>query len=581
MKFSSESGRNLVDRFLHLIESVAASDKLLLRISFFAVIFAGIWVLISLNSKYLEVTPTYGGSFTEGILGTPRYINPALAITRADQDVTALVYSGLMKIDPNGELVNDLAEEIKISEDGLTYDITIRKDIKFHDGISLTAKDVVYTIQLIQDPDLKSPLRGNWSDVSVVETDEYGLRVTLEDAYAPFIENFTLGIMPSHAWSTLSIDKLPFSQLNTEPVGSGPFKISKAERDTSGLINHYTLTAFDDYIHSTKISEIELNFFEDVEKLMTALKESRIDATAYVPQASTTDLLSDKFNLIEEPLPRTFGIFFNQNRSPVLRERPVREALTLALNRDTLIESAFYGHSVPITGPIPFQTSSLELGDSIEDTNKSESDLDKAINILKNDGWKKDSLGHWEKQIDKDNVTLSVTLRTSNAPLFISLSTLIQEQWEELGVDVTVEQFEQTGLIQSVIRPRDYQALLFGHDISRSYDLYPIWHSSQQSDPGLNIAQYANVSVDALLESARSEQNNEIRLETLRKAGEIISKEMPAIFIAQPTLTYIVDKNISVTKMDHLGRPADRFSNVSDWHTESDSVWKIFRNDDI
>ncbi|MCA9357410.1 hypothetical protein KC872_04310, partial [Candidatus Kaiserbacteria bacterium] len=162
---------------------------------------------------------------------------------------------------------------------------------------------------------------------------------------------------------------------------------------------------------------------------------------------------------------------------------------------------------------------------------------------------------------------------------FGPLANTIIEQWEAIGVEVVTEQFEQTGLVQSVIRPRDFEALLFGLDMSRTYDLYPFWHSSQQDDPGLNIAQYANVSVDALLEEARTEQNIVARNETLTKASEIIENERPAIFLFQPNFTYLVSKDVTVVPITNPGRPADRFSNIDDWHTESDSLWPIFQQD--
>jgi peptide/nickel transport system substrate-binding protein len=578
MTFSPESSPSLIDRFLHKIESVASSDKLLLRIGFFALIITGIWVIFSLNVEHSEETPTYGGTITEGILGTPRYVNPALAITRADQDMIALVYSGLMKISPNGDLVNDIAESITISEDGMTYNIIVRNDVKFHDETPLTARDIVYTIQLLQDPDLKSPLRGNWTDVVIEEIGEYELNIVLEEVYAPFIENLTVGIMPAHAWSGLTNEKIPFSQLNTEPIGSGPFSITKTSRDTSGLVGEYTLSAFNEYTTNPKISEIDIAFFENEEMLIGALAEGEIDATAYIPQSLVSETVTDDFKLIEEPLPRTFGIFFNQNRSTAMRDASARKALTTVLNRDALVEKAFFGHGVPITEPIGFIEPELE---SEEGTNNAvaTSGMELAIKILEDGDWEKNDIGIWEKKIDKELITLGVTLRTSNASLFESMSALIAKQWEELGVQVTTEQFEQSGLVNSVIRPRDFQALLFGHDMSRSYDLYPVWHSSQQSDPGLNIAQYANLSVDALLEKAHSEHSETLRIETLREASKVIAEEGPAVFLAQPTLTYIISKDIVTAEMNNLGRPADRFSNIADWHTESESLWPIFRSD--
>ena len=171
-KFSTP---RFLDRLISYVESVPASDRFLLRLAFFAVIAGLIFFLFALNNKYSVLTPTSGGSLVEGIIGTPRFVNPALALTRADQDVTALVYSGLLKIGPDGELENDIAESITTSDDGLTYNIILRRDVQFHDNTPLTASDVAYTIQLIQDPELKSPLRGNWTDVRIEEIGEYEL----------------------------------------------------------------------------------------------------------------------------------------------------------------------------------------------------------------------------------------------------------------------------------------------------------------------------------------------------------------------------------------------------------------------
>jgi len=405
---------------------VASSDKLLLRLAFFAVLFTGIWFIFSLNSSFSEVTPTHGGSITEGILGTPRYVNPALAIARADQDVAALIYSGLLKISSDGDLVNDLAESIQISEDGLTYTISLRRDARFHDGTPVTARDVAYTIRLIQDPNLKSPLRGNWAGVMLEEIDEYTFTVTLEESYAPFIENFTLGIMPAHAWSKLTIEKLPFSQLNTEPIGSGPFAVEEVVRDTSGLVSSYVLRSVDDHIQDPKIEEIILVFYESEETLVTALKEKEIDATTYVPQSLINEVLTDDYNLIIEPLPRTFGIFLNQNKSTVLRDANVREALDLALDKNKIIEEVFYGFGVPIYGPTTFRLPGIESPDGTLD-NATTTPIGLASELLEDSGWTKNEQGIWENEIDDETVTLSLTLRTSNAPLFNNLSTLIAE----------------------------------------------------------------------------------------------------------------------------------------------------------
>jgi len=574
-KFSTP---RFLDRLISYVESVPASDRFLLRLAFFAVIAGLIFFLFALNNKYSVLTPTSGGSLVEGIIGTPRFVNPALALTRADQDVTALVYSGLLKIGPDGELENDIAESITTSDDGLTYNIILRRDVQFHDNTPLTASDVAYTIQLIQDPELKSPLRGNWTDVRIEEIGEYELNVILDEAYAPFVENFTLGIMPAHIWSSLSISQMPFSQLNTEPIGSGPFKLTSAHRDTTGIINQYTLEAFRQNDTQPKLDSVELFFFQNETDLIEALEQKEIDATAYISNENIERLTNKNISVFEQPLPRTFGIFFNQNRSSVLRDESARAALTIAINRDALVQETLYGYGVPIETPTTFGSATLESGEDA--VTKSElSTVDSAIETLEAGGWLKNNLGLWEKQIDGGPVTLSVTLRTSNSPLFASLVEVVAKQWEAIGVEVTIEQFEQTGLVQSVIRTRDFQALLFGLDMNRTQDLYPFWHSSQRDDPGLNIAEYTNLTVDGLLEKARKEQVSTAREEYLAEASQIIAKEIPAIFLFQPTMTYLVRSDINVSAMSNLGRPADRFTTIADWNTESESLWPMFRGD--
>ncbi len=576
MNTPSRHKNSLFDRLLSLIEVRTSSDKLFLRALFFIMLFSGIWVVYSLNERYSGDTPINGGVLKEGIIGTPRFINPALAITRADQDVSALVYGSLMKIGLDGSLEPDIAESITTSQDGLTYNVIIRKDIRFHDGTPLTARDVVYTIELIQNPDLKSPLRGNWSDVTVEEIGEYELNVVLKDPYAPFSENFLVGILPAHLFAAIPIEQLPFSQLNTEPIGSGPFSVFSANRDPSGLIESYTLKAFRDNPFAPNIDTLELHFFTNEEELLKQLQQNLINSSAYVSNKNIESLAADgKFQIISETLPRVFGIFFNQNKSAALRDPAVREALDIALSREEIIEKTMFGYGVPITGPVATESDAIE---SMEGSKATTTDTQPAVSLLNSAGWLKNNLGLLEKQVDGAAETLSFTLKTSNTPLFNEISEIVVEDWKAIGVDVAIEQFEQTDLVQSVIRPRDFEALLFGLDMNRSGDLYPFWHSSQKDDPGLNIAQYTNVTVDTILQSARVEQDVGMAKQLRAEASILITKERPALFLFKPRMTYVVANGIIVAKMDAIAKPSDRFSNIDTWYTDSDTLWNIFKD---
>ena len=568
---------SLLDTIISVIEKHKTSERLILRALFFVTLALALLFAYTANKEYSFTTPTRGGVLIEGIVGIPRFINPALAITRADQDTVALVYSGLYKINSTGELVPDIAESITISEDGKVYHVTVRKDRTFHDGQPITAKDAIYTIELVQDEGLKSPLRGNWSDVTIEEINEYEFTVTLPEPYYPFIENFTLGIMPRHIWSTLPIEQLPFSQHNTEPVGSGPFSIQQVNRDASGLISGYSLVPAQS---RPNLAGIELRFFQNETTLYEAFVNREINSTVYLPQNSIADLPRSDITVLTEPLPRIFGIFFNQNRSVALRDKAAREALGLAINKERIISEVLYGFGVPIDKPILTDLSTLESGSTEANASPAFSQ-EAAIEILSSGGWKKNSSGIWEKKIDQATETLSITIKTSNSEFFNQAVTRIAEDWIALGAEVQVEQYEQTDLVQSAIRTRDFQALLFGLDMNRTEDLYPFWHSSQKDDPGLNIAQYTNIAVDKLLEKTRNSQNKTDREQLLLEISNTISEEAPAVFLFSPSMTYVVDEEIVTTPMHQLGKPSDRFMDVSNWYAKTEVVWPIFQKENI
>jgi peptide/nickel transport system substrate-binding protein len=571
---------SIVDKIFSLIESRPTSDKLIMRVLFFLAIFSGIFFLYTVNKDHSAATPARGGVLSEGIVGIPRFVNPALAITRADQDTVALLYSGLLKIDTEGNLISDIAESISVSEDGKTYHVTLRKNRTFHDGKPITARDAIYTITLVQDSNLKSPLRGNWSDVVIEEINEYEFNIVLLEAYSPFMENFTLGIMPHHIWSTLPIEQLPFSQHNTEPIGSGPFSIKIVNRDTSGLISGYVLEPAKNRPETPNLAAIELYFFQNETTLIDAFLAGKINATAYLPAARIKELVDLDIQVLTEPLPRIFGIFFNQNRSPALRDESARQALNIAVDRSKLITEVLYGYGVPTTKPILENITEVESSSTVADASTHYS-VETAKEILLEGGWEQNEAGFWEKEIDESTETLSLTIKTSNNELFDKTATIVAENWRALGVEVQVEQYEQTGLVQSVIRTRDFQALLFGLDMNRTQDLYPFWHSSQKDDPGLNVAQYTNIAVDRLLEKTRNSQDKAERLQLLSEVSTAINTETPAVFLFAPSMAYVIDAHIVTSPLTLLSKPADRFMNVASWYAKTEVLWPIFKNRNI
>ncbi len=571
MKFNRPH-KGPISFLLSLIEVKKPSDRLILRTLFFVALFSGLASLIILNTQHSKPTPISGGEMIEGVVGSPRFINPALATTRAEQDLVALTFSGVLRLTETGSLTPDIAESFTVSDDGLTYNIVIRKDVSFHDGTPLTARDVAFTYELIQNPELKSPLRGNWTDIQIEQINEYELNVILKEPYAPFEENFLVGILPAHIWASVPVEQMFSHPKNVNPVGSGLFYVENILRDESGIITEYQLASYTKNRRAPQIDSFIVRFYQNESLLETAFLAGEIDATAYLPTESLKNI-EDKggYTIISKPLPRVFGVFFNQNKSAALRDAAVREALSVSSDREEIVEKALFGYGVPIYDPVTFETSTLESEERSPVATSSE-----AIQILDSAGWIKNNLGLLEKQVEGSTETLSFTLRTSNATLFTEVSEQLVEDWKAIGVDVAVEQFEQTDLLQSVIRPRDFEALLFGIDMNRTEDLFPFWHSSQKDDPGLNIAQYTNLTVDSILEETRADRNSESRYTKLRDAATRIRQENPAVFLFRPQLNYVVRENILIPAPPPIGRISDRFSTVDTWYTNSDQLWNIF-----
>jgi len=575
---SKTNKHSFMTRYFAFLERRSIGDRLVFHIALICVGASLFYLILQANTQHLTTVPGSGGTLVEGIVGTPRFVNPVLAITRADHDMVALIYSGLLKLDTEGKLIPDLAESITRSEDGRTYNVQLRQDTQFHDGSKLTARDVTYTISLIQNPDLKSPLRGNWEGVLVEELGEYELNIVLEDAYTPFLENFTVGILPRGLWDELPTEQLPFSQHNTEPVGTGPYYVSDALRNKSGLINAYKLSVYNNREARPKIETLVFNFYQTEALLIEALEDNEIASTPSLSVESLSEIDADDYTIIEKPLPRTFSVFFNQNRSTALRDSAVREALGTAINREALIDEVLHGHGIPIHNPVPPGFVAVESQDTPTLNSVNDSRLAQAAAILEDGGWKKNENGVWEKEIDEETVSLRVAVSTANTPLFDQTATHIQKTWEDLGVIVSVEQYEQTDLVQAIIRPRSFEALLFGNDIGRSVDLYPFWHSSQKDDPGLNIAQFTSIDADALLESAREAEDEASRVEAITDFANLAATERPALFLFTPTFSYVMDKDVTVSNLGKLSTPSERFANIAQWHMSADALWPVFNS---
>lgn len=567
----------LIDRAFGALHALHASDAILLKISLLALALFATLSLINLSARESVVVPAPGGTFSEGIVGTPRFANPVLAVTRADRDLTALIYDGLLRLGKDGALVPNVAETVTVSEDGLTYSITLRTNVTFHDDVPLTAKDVAFTVLRIQDPLLASPLRANFDGVTVEVVGEHELNFILPEAYAPFMENLTFGILPEHIWKDAGSEEFPFSQYNSEPIGSGPYRVERIVRNASGIPETYFLKANEHYhLDAPRIDTVELRFYPTEEKQEEAFRKGIIGSVVGVDagKLSRYAMNPETHHLERIPLPRTFAIFINQNKSPALRDLSARRALEAAVDRETLIETVFGGYGNPLTSPVP-----AGFEPNVTAPGVGEASVERAREILRKGGWEiNPETGVWEKEVDKTKVPLSFSISTVNNRGFEATAEFLRNVWQQVGAEVSVKQFEQSDFTQAVIRPRDYEALLFGTQLERSLDFYSFWHSSQRTDPGLNIALYTNITTDSILAEMRRSVNIEGRDGAIQKFVDEITKETPAIFLYSPELLYIFPNQVTGATFAGVSEPYERFSNIHEWFIETELVWPVFTN---
>jgi len=533
-----------------------------------------VWIVNYQNNNTL-LMPKNGGSYTEGIIGSPQYINPILSQTNdADQDVVELIFSGLMKYDSQGNLIPDLAEEYAIGENGKIYDFFLRKNVKWHDGQPFTAEDVIFTIKTIQNPDYRSPLYVNWQGVEIEKIDDYTVRFILSNVYAPFSNNATVGIIPKHIWEKVQPLEFFITEANLQPIGTGPYQFKKIDKDKNGSVSLLELEVNKNYyLKRPYIDNITLKFFINEDLLIEACNRGRIDGLGFVSAQNKLNLINrNRLNFHQLKLPRYFAIFFNQSKSKALSDKTVRLALNYATNKQEIINEVLGGEAIAIHTPIPPGVFGYTDKTKIYDFA-----LEHANNLLDAADWDMNEETQIREKVlesNEDPTPLEITLVTSEWPELEKVANIIKEQWLKVGVRVDVKILSIAEIQQDYIRPRTYQALLFGEVLGAEPDPFPFWHSSQKRDPGLNLALYQNSDVDKLLASARETSDLEARKEKYKEFQKLVVEDVPVVFLYNPYYLYPVNKKIKGVEIENISIPSKRFSGIENWYIKTKRIEK-------
>ncbi|MFA5773110.1 MAG: ABC transporter substrate-binding protein [Candidatus Paceibacterota bacterium] len=579
-----------------LLEAVASFSKkqflVFVTILFVAFIFM-IVLLGKINSVFMINIPTNGGTITEGIIGVPTLISPVISLSDADKDLTSLVYSGLMRKTPEGKFIPDIAESFTVSPDGTSYTFIIKKNAKFHNGTKVTADDVIFTIEKIKDPIIKSPRKMGWDGISVSKKDDYTIVFTLAQPYISFLDNTTIGILPSSLWKSVNVNEFNLSPLNTKAIGTGPYKIKSVLKNKDGISLEYKLERFNNFsLGKPRIKYFNIISYANEKDLVKALLNHSIDQAGGISSENTESIKKGKYVIRTATLPRIFGIFFNSSKNKIFTDQTIVKAFDKAINKQEIVDQVLGGYGSMVYSPIPEKIIPSESKEKYNNATIEEANL-----LLEKAGWVKGDDGirtkggtttkTVTKKVGGKTVTqavksttpvtrLSFSLTTGDTPELKQTALLIQEQLAKIGVEVDIKKVYETGQLNQLIRAREYEALFFGQVVNHESDLYSFWHSTQRTDPGLNIAMYNDKKADTILESIQKTLKIEDRINKYEDLAKEFTINIPAILIYSPEYLYVTSPNLNNFSIENITIPSDRFSEIYTWSADTDKVWKIF-----
>lgn len=514
--------------------------------------------------------PDTGGTYTEGLVGAPEYLNPLYAVSNdVDRDLTRLLFAGLIRFNERGEMEPDLAESVTTSPDSASYTVTLRQGLTWSDGERVTSDDIRFTIEAIKNPAYRSPLKSNFNSVTVETVDERTVRLNLATTSAPFVENLTLGILPAHLWTVVDPKNALLTDLNRKPVSVGPYQFESLAKDPSGHIRSYTLVRRTQGMpRAPYIERLVFKFYSDFDEAATALTNRNVNGLALLPVDTLEHALKVRKGLIHHRLrlPQYTAVFLNPRAQEALAMSGVRKALALSLDRAKIIDEVLRGEGAVIEGPI--LPGALGFDASASTTPY---DLDASRALLDKEGWTLPE-GTSVRTHTKSMQPLAITLTTVSQPEQFAAAELIQKQWQALGVKVDLQVVDPLKIFE-LIRPRAYQAFLLSEITGVDPDPYPFWHSSALGEQGLNLANFSDRDADILLEEARKTVDPAIREEKYRAFQRIIFRETPALFLYTPLLAYAIDQEIQGVTLVGMANPSDRFAHIEQWFLKTN--WRL------
>lgn len=520
-----------------------------------------------LRDKYQELVYVPGGTLNEGVVGSYTNANPIYSSSSVDSSVSKLVFAGLLTYDAQEKLVPDLAESISLDEGEKIYTVKLKKDLRWHDGMPLTSKDVAFTYKTIQNPDTKSYLFSSWQGISVEAKDDQTIVFTLPTTFSSFPHSLTTGIIPQHLLANVNPEQLRSNDFNTvRPVGSGPFRYDTVQVDRANpeaKQEHIGFLANKEYHRGEPgIQRYIISTYPNQDKLTKAYKEHEIDAMSAFGKVDKA-LADDKQNdLYSVSLSGQAMVFFKTSQG-VLSDIKVRKALVAGANRPKIIESTgqiLKASDSPLLPNQPGYDKTL-----LQKTG----DVNLANQFLNEAGWIVNPATGFRS---KDNIELKIKLSGQDTTEYRAVAEELKNQWKDIGVNLEVS-LESEDDLRNTVSSHNYEMLISTISIGADPDVFPFWHSSQidaRSKSRLNFSEYQSGKADSALDAGRSRSEPGVRAVKYKPFLEAWLEDSPALALYQPNYTFIVRAPFDGFAATRLVSPVDRYDQVEKWMVRQD-----------
>ena len=496
--------------------------------------------------------PMTGGTLVMALESEPTTLDPHFSSFGGRE----FLYLGatLVAKDPfqDGAYVGYLAESWETSDDGLVWDFTLRKDVKFHDGNPLTAHDYAWTFQRALDPEINSPAAGSaLSSVASAEAvDDYTLRLTLHQPYFPLLENLELGF--AQPLSQEAVEKWG-DEYGRHPVGVGPFMFKEWVTGEKVVLERnpdYNWAPAFQHQGPAYVESLVVRYLPEYATRLAGVEAGEIDFLAGVLDKDVQLLQDTGAVAIYEGYGGGMDPYVALNvAQPPFDDIRVRQAFNYAVDKDALIQIVAGGKGIPQYGPISQATHGYWPG--VEYIGY-QYDLDKAKALMAEAGYTENADG----MLEKDGQPLELVLKAFQGGAFNRATEVLQAQYKDLGVDVTIEEKDQ-GVLYGELLSGNFNAAVSGFDYTE-FAVVPIFFHSGNIG-GLNYVGVNDPELDALLDATNNETDPEKRQKAADDAQRVLVEKAYAVPLFTPTGYVATSSRLQGVVPETFGTSLNRF----------------------